>query len=123
MATAPTNDELCNLCREGKVFAVEDWFKQGGKPELAPKHRSRWAMGIAIERGFHSLVEVLLRNGFPADGATLWDAVRHRRRAIVELLLDSGANLKSVSLSWVISVGDSETIKLFLERGADLVEG
>jgi hypothetical protein len=33
-------------------------------------------MGIAIEKGFHSLVEVLLKNGFPADGKTLWEAVR-----------------------------------------------
>ena len=60
---APSNDELCRLCREGKLFAVQEWFKGGGKPEFAPKHRRDWAMGIAIEKGFHSLVEVLLRNG------------------------------------------------------------
>lgn len=70
-----SNDELCGLCRDGKLFAVDAWFKSGGQPELSPKHRRNWAMGIAIERGFHSLVEVLLKNGFPADGKTLWEAV------------------------------------------------
>jgi hypothetical protein len=61
---AAANVELSGLCRDGKLFAVDAWFKSGGQPDLSPKHRRNWAMGTAIERGFHSLVEVLLKNGF-----------------------------------------------------------
>lgn len=121
--STPSNEELCHLCRDGKLFAVEDWFKRGGQPELSPKPRRNWGMGIAIEKGFHSLVEVLLRNGVPADGTTLWEAVRQRRHAIVELLLERGADLKSVPVPSVVSAGDYDTIRLFLERGADMVRG
>ncbi len=108
----PSNDELCRLCRGGKLFAVEEWFKAGGQPELSPRHRRDWAMGIVIEKGFPSLVEVLLKNGFPADGKTLWEAVRQRRHAIAELLLDSGAEIKSVSFASVVAAGDCDTVRL-----------
>jgi hypothetical protein len=121
--STPSNDELCGLCREGKLFAVEEWFKRGGQPDLSPKNWRRWAMGIAIEKGFHSLVEILLKNGFPADGPTLWEAVRQRRHAIVELLLESGAQIKSVLFSSVVSVGDGDTIRLFLAPALVIVLG
>lgn len=90
---------------------MEEWFNCGGQPELSPKHRRNWAMGIAIEKGFHSLVEVLLKNGFPADGKTLWEAIRQRRHAIVALLLDFGAEIKSVSFASAASAGDYDTVR------------
>jgi hypothetical protein len=36
-------------------------------------------MRIAIDAGFHSLVEVLLQNGVPADAAALTMALRKRQ--------------------------------------------
>src|SRR5206468_6912068 len=63
--------QLCTLCRAGKLFAVEDWFKTHKYNEPEGRDRRHWPMGIAIEKGFHSLAEVLLENGVPADARAL----------------------------------------------------
>jgi hypothetical protein len=80
-------------------------------------------VGIAIEKGFHSLLEVFLRNGAPRDPRTLWSAVRWRRREMVELLFSYGADARAVSFQHVIAFNDPEIVKMFVDRGADLVTG
>jgi hypothetical protein len=78
-------------------------------------------MGIAIEKGFHSLVEVLLSNGAPPDSRALWCAVRWRRREILDLLFTYGADAKSVRFEHVISMSDPHIIRMFVDAGADIV--
>ena len=53
---------LVELCRAGKLFAVQEWIRQG-KPVNPPPPkrkgvRSQTPLEVAIDRGFHSLVEV-----------------------------------------------------------------
>jgi hypothetical protein len=48
--SAASNDELFELCRDGKLFAVEAWFKGGGQPELSPKHRLFLSRGADTAR-------------------------------------------------------------------------
>lgn len=120
----PPNDpirELCRLCRVGKLFAVEDWCRAGKPIQPSVFHHAYWPVGIAIEKGFHSLLEVFLRNGAPPDARTLWSAVRWRRREMVELLFSYGADAKAISFHHVMAIGDPEVIKLFVDHGADLV--
>src|SRR5262245_32166962 len=65
---------------------------------------SQIPIGIAIEKGFHSLVEVLLRNGVSADERALAKAVRRRNKDIVELLLQFGAKVGMVGLEPIVYI-------------------
>jgi ankyrin repeat protein len=75
---------------------------------------------IALERGFHSLVELLARNdvGQEAKNQALLDAVTHRNLEFVELLLKLGADISSAPFSDVLLSWDPKLIRFFLRRGA-----
>ena len=132
MSEAETNDpvlnerhrEFCDLCRAGKLFAVQAWFKEG-RPIASPPYDRRKddPMAIAIERGFHSLVEVLLQNGFPPDGDALYDAISPLNRDLVDLLFAHGADVRSVDFGNVVETNNKELIQLFIDRGADVETG
>lgn len=74
-------------------------------------------------QGFHSLVEVLLKHGFPTNRRSMWLAVKARRPDLVKLLFDHGALVDAVSFSTVLSFTNLHTIDQFIERGADTVTG
>ncbi|MFN0017411.1 MAG: hypothetical protein ACKVP0_04070 [Pirellulaceae bacterium] len=88
----PEFKELCDLCKAGKLFTVQEWFKNHKYSEPENLNYRHWPMGIAIGLGFHSLIEVLLQNGIPADGSALQVALRRRNKDIVMLLLQYGAD-------------------------------
>ncbi len=115
--------ELCALCRAGKLFAVQEWFKN--HPYIEPERCDcrHWPIGIAIEKGFHSLAEVLLQNGVPADGRALQRAAEYRNRDLVELMFRFGADVNMVGFEYIVSIGEPQIVRLFIERGADLVDG
>lgn len=114
---------LCRLVREGRLFEVQQWFKDNKYEEPEKFTSVNWPMGIAIEKGFHSMVEVLLQNGIPADDCALQKATAHRRAGMVDLLFQYGATVDMVDLSSVIRTGDRDSIMKFISRGADLVTG
>ena len=65
---AKTYDEiavLIDLCKKGRLFEVQDWIARGNpvNPPVAHsgKGRRQNPLEIAIERGFHSLAQVLIR--------------------------------------------------------------
>ncbi len=115
--------DLCTLCRCGKLFAVQDWFRIHKYKEPERYDSRHWPIGIAIESRFHSLVEVLLKNGVPADERALWCAARFRNEEIVELIFQSGATVDMVNFQQIVSLGDPKIIRMFMERGADLITG
>ncbi|MEQ8851768.1 hypothetical protein [Gimesia sp.] len=60
-------EPLVQLCREGKVFQVQEWIIEN-RPVDPPApanggNQKHTPLRYAIERGFHSLVEVLLEGG------------------------------------------------------------
>ncbi len=113
--------ELCALCRAGKLFAVQEWFKTHEYDEPEQYDCRHWPIGIAIEKGFHSLVEVLLQNGIPPDGRALQHAVSYRNKGIIELLLQHGADVNSIDFAQVVYVSDPMIVRLFIDRGADVL--
>ena len=113
--------ELCALCRAGKLFAVQDWFKTHKYKEPERYDCKHWPIGIAIEMGFHSLAEVLLQNGVPADGRALQRAAEYRNKDIVELMFQFGAKADMVEFEYIVSIGEAQIIRMFIERGADLI--
>ncbi len=81
---------LIDMCRKGRLFAVQEWIAER-KPVNPPpfprrSNHARAPLDIAVESGFHSLIEVLLKGGATIDlddwngtmARALRKAVRHR---------------------------------------------
>jgi len=71
MKTTKTPQDLkpfIELCKAGKLLEVQKWI-DGDKPFLLPEQKAgtRWKSPLeyTMERGFHSLVQVLLEAGTP----------------------------------------------------------
>jgi hypothetical protein len=89
---------LHRLVQAGKLFAVQDWIK-AGKPLRLPAGNQPMTSVLyaAVETGFHSLVEELLRAGgwsAPELSAALELARELRRFDLAELLGQRGARPK-----------------------------
>jgi len=117
---------LNGLCKAGKLFEVQDWIKEGRpvNPRQPEKgNRKTTPLEIAIDRGFHSLVFILLKAGaFIADYRynALQEAVYKKRLDIIKLLVDHGADVRSVDMFYVFSTWDPEIMEYFISKGADV---
>jgi hypothetical protein len=125
-------DALLRYCDGGRLYDVERWI-QAGKPlqlSLAPTgHRPgryRSALEIALDRQDHSLVMLLLANGFDLasePGSPLDSTLRSRRRDLLDLLLAWGADPRRMNLEALCDTYDSELYERFRRRGVDLSAG
>jgi len=111
--------EFSRLCREGRLFEVEAWLNAGKPANFGHKNVRCTPLGVAIDRGFHSLVEALLKHGFAPTPKHLAFAVRKGQVGIVELLFRYGTDMNWLSFEEVTSWPKPEILKLFIERGAD----
>ena len=129
MKRAATHDEikpLVELCKAGRLFDVQDWIKEG-KPVNPPQYvsggRRKSPLEIAMDQGFHSLVQVLLEGGADINDSNYWplhEAIHMRRLDLVELLVAHGADIHSVDMATVFESWQPEIMKWFIERGADV---
>lgn len=89
---------LLRLVEAGKLFAVQDWIKSGKPLRLPDGNQPKTStLYAAVESGFHSLVEELLRAGgwsAPELSAALDLARSTRRFDLAELLGQRGARPK-----------------------------
>lgn len=120
--------ELIRLSRAGKLYEIEKWINDGKSLEVSTaikRGRQRSLLEIAVETGFHSLVELIAKHegSQSAKDAALGDAKSSRGLDLVELLLANGADIKSVSLTDVLLTWEPTLIRFFLDHGADPVEG
>jgi hypothetical protein len=120
-------EPLVALCKAGRLFDVQEWVGQGKPVALPPDTRGRGAkrnpLRIAMENGFHSLVQVLLEAGAPVREGyynALEHAVELRRPDLAKLLIRHGAAVGDVSMRWVIEMWQPEMVELFLSNGASL---
>lgn len=115
---------LVDLCRAGKLYEIERWIASG-RSIRTPASVKKGPLRIAIDLGFHSLVELLVRaeSCQEAKDEALSDAVSKRRLDIVQLLVTHGAQVKTVPLVNVLLAWDPAIIRFFLENGADVVTG
>ncbi len=121
---------LVELCKAGRLFDVQDWIA-AGKPVNLPLEREKRArrsspLKIAMEKGFHSLVQVLVEGGaqFNEQGfSALHHAVSERRLDFIELLVENGADIHSVSMDSVFDSWQPGIFEYFVERGADVETG
>jgi ankyrin repeat protein len=115
--------QLRELCRRGRLYEVEAWIRQGMPVNVPPTERKSPLL-IAVEKGFHSLVELLLQNGAAshANGNALEMAVKRGDSGIAQLLIDNGADPNSVRAE-LVCLCDLDVVRLFLDRGVDLTRG
>ncbi len=121
---------LIDLCRKGRLFEVQDWIARGNSvnPPAAKsgKGRRQNPLEIAIERGFHSLVQVLVESGASMEEprySALLHALAKKRLDIVQLLVKNGAKIDSVDMTTVFETWDKEIIRFFIEKGVDCQAG
>ena len=122
---------LVELCRSGRLFDVQEWIAAGKpvSPPLIQKKgtKARSPLDVAIERGFHSLVQVLLEGGAFQEpegfDCPMNRALRARRFDIAQLLVDHGFDPKSVDMGEVFASWDPQIMSYFVGRGADIQTG
>jgi len=105
--------EFVALCRAGKLFAVQQWIADGKRFRMPEGNFTTWPLRVAVETGFHSLVEVLLRAGVHQDEKDygLSQSLRHSHLDFVELFVTHGANQTSITADDVISTRHPEIIR------------
>jgi hypothetical protein len=116
---------LINLCKLGKLFEVQKWIAEGRPidPPLVTKNRRKSPLKLAMELGFHSLVQILLEGGAHLEDQQqelLALALEDRRLDLIELLVEFGADTNSFPMVLVLGKGDRKIIDFFIAQGGDL---
>lgn len=121
---------LVELCKTGRLFDVQDWIRAGRPvdPPPARKANGPWSpLEFAIERGFHSLVQVLLEADATfeksGNGGEMSRALRLRRFDIAKLLVKHGYDAASVDMNEVFETWDGDIMDYFIDLGADVEKG
>jgi hypothetical protein len=127
-ALANEAKELIALCRTGRLYEIQKWIQDGKSLDVSAgtkRGRHKSLLQIAVETGFHSLVELVAQQDVDQSSkdAALGDAIPLRRSDLIELLLANGVNIKSVRLADVLLTWEPKLIRYFLHKGADSVEG
>lgn len=122
---------LHRMCREGRVYDVEQWIKDGKPLQLTPGANEKGrrlitAMQVALESGQHSLTLLLLRSGYRLDleQVSALDTVLEKRRwDLFELLLEWGADLSSAGPYSILNTYSTELYERYFAAGYDLTKG
>src|SRR5579872_4860885 len=117
--------ELLKLCRAGRLYDIARWIDAGNSLQVTPSRQKKTLLQVAVETGFHSLVELLAKheNDRSSRNAALAVAVAMKRLDLVELLLSNGAEIRSIPLADVLLTWEPKIIRFFLEHGADPITG
>jgi hypothetical protein len=80
---------------------------------------------VALDTGFHSLVELLVRNepNQELKNRALQHALSHKRLDLIDLLVSHVAEISSVSFVEVLLLWDPTIIRYSLDRGAVFITG
>ena len=118
--------QIVALCRAGRLYELEKWIADGKSLDISgatKRRRQGTLLQIAVETGFHSLVELIAKHDSQSSkNAALAEATRARRLDLVELLAANGAEIKSLSLVDALLSWEPKLIRYFLDHGADPVE-
>ena len=115
---------LLRLCKIGKLFEVQNWIASGNSLCI-PADLKTTPLEVALDTGFHSLVELLVRNETSQDlkNLALQQAVSLKRLDFIELLVSRGADISSVPFVELLLLWDPTIIRYFLDHGADFITG
>jgi hypothetical protein len=115
-------EQLLCLCREGRLFELQEWAA-AGKPVTVPTSYRQTPLRVALDTGFHSLIEFLLRH--ETDQARKDDALMRAtwngQPSVMELALQCGANVDAVPFHDVLETFDRHIVQVFLDHGGNPV--
>ena len=96
---------LLRMCKTGRLFDVQNWIAAGNSL-CVPADVKTIPLEVALDTGFHSLVELLVRNESSQDlkNRALRRAVSLKRLDFIDLLASHGAEIKSVAFIFYHSV-------------------
>ncbi len=116
--------ELIRLCRTGRLHDIQKWIADGRSLQILSVTK-KTLLQIAVEVGFHSIVELIAmhESSQSSKNAALANAVSMRRLDLVQLLFAKGADIKSVPLADVLLCWEPRIIRFFLDHGAEAVTG
>lgn len=123
--------DLVRLCREGRVYEVEKWIRDGTPIQAldyrhgARSHRLDSPLRVAIETKQFDLARLLLCNGFLPDleqESPLELVLRSKAKGYLELLLSWGADPKRVRPVTILDTYDVSLMESFWESGVDLTK-
>lgn len=123
-ALPPDIKEFRTLIKTGKLFAAQQWIA-AGKRISAPEIYWETPLQLAVETGFHSMIELFLKLGAERD--ELNDALNYATGVgnfeIIQLLVDYGADIHSVDFEVVCQTGHPLIIRYSIDRGIDAETG
>ncbi len=115
------SSELMILVREGRLFDLQRWIGERKPLRFGESNRSV-VLRAAIETGFHSMVETMLKAATWSP-EELGDALRiclyPRRPALAELVINAGASFQAVDFGDVCMTMNASLMKRFLHEGGD----
>lgn len=122
---SPEMEELLLLCRRGDLFGVQKWIEKGRPIEPGLGRFRRTPLRVAIETGFLSLVEVLLRGGIDAAEKTraLRKAMDLGRADVFDLLVRFGADHTTIDFQEVMESRQKGLIEWYVRRGVNWESG
>lgn len=124
LLTLAESKDFLKLCSQGRLYEVTHWIASGKTIHVAPESKST-PLDVALDLGFHSLVELLIRHETDQSekDRALKRAVELRRFDLVQLLVVNGADPLSIPFADVLCEWNPEVVRFFLAKGADVVMG
>jgi hypothetical protein len=123
-------EEFHRFCLDGRLYDVERWIQAGRPMQVADgsliEPFDGTALEIALDRQNHSLVLLLVANGYDVDAepeSPLDWALRRRRLDFLDLFLDWGADPRQVDLDTLYATYDSQLYERFRRLGVDFTSG
>lgn len=118
-----SRDKLKNLCKVGRLYEAERLLDQKGTARL--RKTKKWTpLFVAVDRGFHSLVELLLRYDH-----VQWDlekayggAIRRRRNDLAGRILRSSWWSADIDPVEALKTGDIELVCSLKASGTDFTK-
>ena len=122
--TPKDTESPVELCRAGKLYEIEKRIASGQSIQPPPKSKKS-LLQIAVDTGFHSMVELLAGHEISQEtkNGALADAVPKRRLDLVQILVLHGAQVNAIPLDDVLLTWEPTLIRFFLENGADVITG
>lgn len=115
------------LVAAGKLFELQQWIADGNRLRTDELEDRRFCcLYQACERGFHSMVDVLLKAGGWSQEEkddSLNHAMHEHRMDLVELLLAHGAQTAAIDFQDVCRTVNLELMERFLRAGVDPAAG
>lgn len=112
-----------SLVRFGRVFDLELLTRSRSMvTELQADESHRGILCVAVDRGVHSILEVLLRvAGWKPNALNraLWMALHQKRADLARILLDAAASLLEVDLVTICGSLDLALVRRALREGVD----